>query len=260
MSATLPVASGSRHPRVSSVASVQSASSSTRQSSHLETLVHSLVPSIAPTRVRTGSASSSRPGSRLSEHEPPQPSERELERERRKRERVKELARGCQTLLNDPYVCYLSTQLSYADDSSQIKSSTIAPPTVPDTARRQLHSTSPDAALKFTSAWHKLQGSTGAGRGKTLRDPLPHLQFLMALSKPGSSSQAMPPPPPPVASSSRPPRSSTSTPVSIPAVDTPKVAEPALLPVIDVKGKTKAEVLREWRTAQCESASALTKC
>lgn len=146
----------------------------------------------------------------------------------------------------------------YASDSgpqtltpecSKSTSSTISPPTLPDAARRRLHATSPDAALKFTSSWHKLEKSTGPGRGRTLRDPLPHLQFLMALSRPSPPATMAPPPVP-----------STSRTVSVPSrANTPpqpaessRSARPVeALPVIDMKGKTKAEVLKEWRTAQC---------
>ena len=103
---------------------------------------------------------------------------------------------------------------------------------------------------------------------RTLASPLPHLQFLLALSSlnpsnataasansnSSSNSRAMPPPPapPPVFPSTRSsPPSASSSKLHVQDIGTSN------LPAADWKGKgkSKADMLSAWRTAQCYSLS-----
>ncbi|WWC68620.1 uncharacterized protein I206_102550 [Kwoniella pini CBS 10737] len=223
----------------------------------LEQLVYSLVPSLAPPRssrlnhdVRSGrsSVASSRPESRA---------EIDGEAEKERKERVKELMEWCEEIM----------------ESELPSSAPLSTPTLPDTAKRMLlqssrtdsrsasrqsnrgetSSSGSERAMKFSGIWNKLE------RGRLLSSPLPHLQFLLALSEYNpdnaslksantnsnpihSSSRAMPPPatfPSNQPSSSRQPLTATGS-INLPALE------------IDVKGKSKADVLKAWRSSKSE--------
>lgn len=140
---------------------------------------------------------------------------------------------------------------------------------LPDAARRLLAQsgssrstsggTGADKALRFGGTWNKLEKgvslfpfpysrSLANVKQRTLASPLPHLQFLLALSqldpantpsdKPASASRKTFPPSQPIASSSRTPLAETTA---------PNVAAPNTW---SGKGKSKADILNSWRKAQ----------
>ncbi|WWC87885.1 uncharacterized protein L201_002783 [Kwoniella dendrophila CBS 6074] len=248
-----PVSSQSAHrPRPPSTSSSRSP---------LEQLVYSLVPSLAPPRshrtsldVRSGrsSVASSRPDSRA---------EVDDVTERERKERVKELMEWCEEIME-----------------SRLPSSTpLSASTLPDTAKRILlqsnsridgrsasrqssrgesSSSGSERAMRFSGVWNKLE------KGRLLSSPSPHLQFLLSLSefnphnvpaKPlstngssaASSSRAMPPPPVPATFPSNQPSSSRQA-----LADTGSTNLPTL--DFDVKGKSKAEVLKAWRKSKSQ--------
>ena len=142
-----------------------------------------------------------------------------------------------------------------------------------------------DRALRFGGIWNKLERGVGTrfertdfltltsnGLQRTLASPLPHLQFLLALSALNPSNASAPPknsssssrfpsmPPPPLPTAIFPStRSASPTAASsrLPLQDTV---------VTDVsgadwkgKGKSKADVLKAWRTFQCTSCRAVAE-
>nr|XP_018264728.1 gamma-tubulin complex component 3 [Kwoniella dejecticola CBS 10117]OBR86886.1 gamma-tubulin complex component 3 [Kwoniella dejecticola CBS 10117] len=229
----------------------------------LEQLVSSLVPSLAPPRssrlntdARSGrsSGASSRPESRA---------DFEDEAEKERKERVKELMEWCEEIM----------------ESSLPSSTPLSASTLPDAAKRILlqssrtdsrsasrqsnrgesSSSGSERAMKFNGIWNKLE------KGRLLSSPLPHLQFLLALSehnpnntgsKPVSSSASGGPP---SSASNRafPPAAAPSTfPSNQPGSSRQPLAETASanLPRLDfdVKGKSKADVLKAWRTSKAQ--------
>jgi len=100
--------------------------------------------------------------------------------------------------------------------------------------------TGADKALKFSGYWNKIE------KGKTLSDPLPHLQFLLALSKLDASDMPANQQPATAADKTRPTASSSSGGV----LDEMKVTN-VPIPTWSSKGKSKAQVLAAWRTSQC---------
>nr|XP_031862932.1 uncharacterized protein CI109_001407 [Kwoniella shandongensis]KAA5530004.1 hypothetical protein CI109_001407 [Kwoniella shandongensis] len=221
---------------------VRTSSTPTTVRPPLEQLVYSLVPSLAPPRSSNSridpksgrtSAASSRPVSRADD---------DVEKERK--ERVKELMEWCEEIME-----------------SRLPSSTpLSAATLPDTAKRMLMQSSKgdesgsERALRFNGIWSKLE------RGRLLSSPSPHLQFLLSLSAlnptnqpirssaPSTSTSAarsMPPPPAPATFSSTQPSSSRQ-----PLVET----QMQNLTVADFsgKGKSKADVLKAWRTAKSQ--------
>ncbi|OCF44974.1 gamma-tubulin complex component 3 [Kwoniella heveanensis CBS 569] len=197
----------------------------------LEQLIYSLVPSLAPHRshrhsadVRSGrsSVASSRPVSRADVEE----------EERERRDRVKELVDWCEEIM--------------ASRASSVQSAR---------TDGRVNESGSERALRFNGTWSKLE------KGRLLSSPLPHLQFLLALSEydPSntprppvatsspipSSSRSMPPPPMPRIFPSNQPSSSR-----IPLNETQAGNVPTL--ELDVKGKSKADVLKAWRTSKSQ--------
>ncbi|ORY24380.1 Spc98 family-domain-containing protein [Naematelia encephala] len=112
-----------------------------------------------------------------------------------------------------------------------------------------------DRAMRFGGIWSKLE------RGKTLASPLPHLQFLMALSSldektatTSSSSKSisnmMPPPVPTAVFSSTLPAAASASSSRRPLQETAQTNLPTGTDDWRGKGKSKADMLRAWRTAQ----------
>ncbi len=145
-----------------------------------------------------------------------------------------------------------------------------------------------DRALRFGGIWNKLERGvslllslmpsppdrdrssgchvelTDWSSQRTLASPLPHLQVLLALSamnpsnppappaNPASSSKSRSMPPPPIPSAVFP--STRPAPPTVSSSRLPlHVIDSANIPAADWKGKrkSKADVLRAWRTAQC---------
>ncbi|WVQ79124.1 hypothetical protein IAT38_001219 [Cryptococcus sp. DSM 104549] len=199
--------------------------------SSFEQLVYSLIPALAPSR--SSNARSDDPA------------------EKERREKVSELIEWCEEIM-----------------ASRLPSSTpLSAGTLPDTVKRLLSQasgrdtkeSSAEKALRFNGIWNKLE------KGRLLSSPIPHLQFLLALSilnpnnipRPSSSAQAssssaavggrpMPPPPPPATFASTKPGSSR-LPLAETGANTP-------LPAMEfsAKGKSKADVIKQWRSSKSQ--------
>lgn len=243
-------------PRSASAASVASSrprQTSTSSRSPLESLIYVLVPSLAPPRRSAqqddgsgapsrGSTVSTRPGSRTGGTD-------DVEKERERKLVVRELLEWCERTI----------------DGELPSTAPLVGSALPDAARRMLAEskasdkgrTGADKALRFGGLWKKLE------RGHTLSSPVPHLQFLMALSalekadavapsRAGSSKSQMLPPPAPVFPSNGP----GPAPRTAPAGSSRHALQDtdANIPTADWKGKgkSKADALRAWRSAHGE--------
>ncbi|RSH94655.1 Microtubule-nucleating Tub4p (gamma-tubulin) complex component [Saitozyma podzolica] len=213
--------------RPESRTSMLSTTSRQRTSSHpsrppLESLVYALVPSLAPPRTRTGDA----------------------EQEKERKDKVREVMEFCEEIME-----------------SRLPSSTpLAASTLSEAVRRLLlQSAGSDKALRFGGLWNKLE------RGRTLASPQPHLQFLLALSR--LDPKNAPPHTSSAASTHRSGSRKAADPTSSSAVF-PSTQEPTASSsrrvledtgTINVspshwsgKGKSKADVLKAWRTARSQ--------
>ncbi|WVQ93414.1 hypothetical protein IAU59_000485 [Kwoniella sp. CBS 9459] len=230
----------------------------------LEQLIYALVPSLAPHRsqqrppgndARSGrsSVAGSRPVSRIDVEE----------EERERREKVKELVDWCEDIM-----------------ASRLPSSTpLSASTLPDAARRLLLQTSSsrsesraasrqgargegkesesgsERALRFSGTWSKLE------KGRLLSSPLPHLQFLLALSDYNPSNTPRPPivtssPAPSTSRSMPPPRPPNTFPSTQPSSSRVPLSETRAenIPTLDfdAKGESKADVLKAWRASKSQ--------
>ncbi|WVR03818.1 hypothetical protein IAU60_000814 [Kwoniella sp. DSM 27419] len=213
----------------------------------LEQLIYALVPTLAPTRSRQGSTAGSRPESRAEQDDA----------ENQRKEKVHELMEWCEDIM-----------------ASRLPSSTpLSAATLPDAARRMLlqarttetdgraasrqssrddRESGSERALRFSGTWGKLE------KGRLLSSPLPHLQFLLSLSAHNPSNTPRPPMPSNAAQSSTsrsmsPPAVPPTFPSTQPSSSRTPMAE---IPVpnqpvkVDFKGKSKADVLKAWRSAR----------
>lgn len=237
-----------RSSSAASAASSRPRQTSTTSRPPLESLIYTLVPSLAPPRRsalgtdRSGAASrASTVGSRADGT-----STDEVEKERERRSTVRELVDWCERTID-------------SELPSTASATGLAGSALPDAAKRMLArtgerggSSSNDKALKFGGLWNKLE------KGKTLSSPLPHLQFLMALSSldkiessgtfgPAGKGQMLPPSVPAPVNQAPPPASAAAS-SSRQAIQETHVNVPAA--EWKGKGKSKADMLRAWRSAQ----------
>ncbi|KAK4690096.1 gamma-tubulin complex component 3, partial [Tremellales sp. Uapishka_1] len=221
----------------------------------LESLIYSLIPSLAPApKNRSGTASGrtsaagSRPGSRADVDD---------ETERERRESVRELMEWCEEIMASrlPSSAPLSTN-TLPDVTRRILLQSTSSRTESRSASRQSHRDERDGgserASRFGAIWSKLE------RGRTLSSPIPHLQFLLALSVLNPSN----PPPPPAASGSSKQRvmPPPSVPVAFPSTQPTPHASSSRRALEETatnlpwtgssKGKSKADLLKAWRTSQ----------
>ncbi|KAL7419580.1 Microtubule-nucleating Tub4p (gamma-tubulin) complex component [Cryptotrichosporon argae] len=118
---------------------------------------------------------------------------------------------------------------------------------LPEQARLLLGRTDADKALRFNGTWSKLE------RGKTLASPGPHLQFLLGLSKISQAAARAAPavfPAHAQAQPAQPAASSSRRPLEGVAPNVPVPGAVWLAASTSGKGKSKAEMLRAWRTSQ----------
>lgn len=156
---------------------------------------------------------------------------------------------------------------------SNLPSSTpLSAETLPETVKRMIYASASagakeggaEKALKFSAIWNKLERGVSLGATpdyksnslfdcqKLLSSPHPHLEFLAALSsinpnnisKPtvAGSSRSSRDIPLPTFSSTKP--SSSREPMVDPVSDSPPIN-------FDSKGKTKADIINQWRTTRC---------
>ncbi|WVW80143.1 hypothetical protein I302_102118 [Kwoniella bestiolae CBS 10118] len=251
---TRPSSSASTHrPRPSS--------SFTR--SPLEQLVYSSVPSLAPPRTHRGTIDARSGRSSVASSRPDSRAEVDDEVEKERKERVRELMEWCEEIMESRLPSSAPLSASILPDTAkrillQSSSRTDGRSASRQSSRGESSASGSERAMKFNGIWNKLE------KGRLLSSPLPHLQFLLSLSefnpnnipsKPipssassvtgTSSSRSMPPPPQPSTFPSTQPRSSRQ-----PLTGTASANIPSL--DFDVKGKSKADVLKAWRTSKSQ--------